>query len=112
MGTRFIATEESIAFDPFKKMVTDAKFEDLMLTNSFSGADAYYLRQSIVAAGLDPDNLATKDSMDLTGSETKVKAWKDIWSAGQGVGTGHGIETVATIVDRLDAEYQDARGMS
>ena len=71
MGTRFIATEESIAFDPFKQMVVDANFQDLMLTNSFSGADAYYLRQSIVAAGLDPDNLAAKDGMDLTGSETK-----------------------------------------
>jgi len=109
MGTRFIATEESIAFDPFKQMVVDADFHDLMLTNSFSGADAYYLRQSIVAAGLDPDNLATKDAMDLTGSETKVKAWKDIWSAGQGVGAVHEIETVAAIVDRLEAEYRDAK---
>jgi nitronate monooxygenase len=109
MGTRFIATEESIAFDPFKQMVVDADFHDLLLTNSFSGADAYYLRQSIVAAGLDPDNLAAKDGMDLTGSETKVKAWKDIWSAGQGVGAVHEIETVAVIVDRLEAEYRDAK---
>ena len=111
MGTRFIATDESIAFDPFKKMVVDAVFSDLMLTNSFSGADAYYLRQSIVAAGLDPDNLAAKDGMDLTGSETKIKAWKDIWSAGQGVGTIHEIEALATIVDRLEQEYKDAKAM-
>ena len=111
MGTRFIATEESIAFDPFKQMVVDAVFSDLMLTNSFSGADAYYLRQSIVAAGLDPDNLAAKDGMDLTGSETKIKAWKDIWSAGQGVGTIHEIEALATIVDRLEQEYKDAKAM-
>ena len=108
MGTRFIATEESIAFDPFKQMVVDSNFQDLILTNSFSGADAYYLRQSIVAAGLDPENLAAKDGMDLTGSETKVKAWKDIWSAGQGVGTVREIETVAAIVDRLESEYLDA----
>jgi len=111
MGTRFIATEESIAFDPFKQMVVDAVFSDLMLTNSFSGADAYYLRQSIVAAGLDPDNLAAKDGMDLTGSETKIKAWKDIWSAGQGVGTIHEIEALATIVDRLELEYNDAKAI-
>ena len=81
-GTRFIATEENIAFDPFKKMVVDANFEDLMLTNSFSGANACYLCQSIGAAGLDPDSLVAKDGMDLTGSGSKIKAWKDIWSAG------------------------------
>jgi len=109
MGTRFIATEESIAFDPFKQMVVESGFSDLILSNSFSGADAYYLRQSIVAAGLDPDTLVPKDGMDLTGSEKKVKAWKDIWSAGQGVGTIHKIEPVKAIVERLDAEYQEAK---
>ena len=91
--------------------VVDANFSDLILTDSYSGADAYYLRRSIVAAGLDPDNLAAKDSVDLTGSETKVKAWKDIWSAGQRVGTVHQIETLATIVDRLELEYQDDKAM-
>jgi len=109
MGTRFIATEESIAFDPFKQMVVDSDFKDLILTNSFSGADAYYLRQSIINSGLDPDNLDAKDGMDLTGSETKVKAWKDIWSAGQGVATIHEIEALAAIVDRLESEYRDAK---
>ncbi len=108
MGTRFIATEESIAFDPYKKMVVNAKYSDLILSSSFSGAHAYYLRQSIVDAGLDPDNLAAKDGMDLTGSESKVKAWKDIWSAGQGVGTVHEIEPLADIVERIDAEYREA----
>lgn len=109
MGTRFIASEESIAFDPYKKMVVESEYSDLLLTNAFSGADAYYLRSSIVAAGLDPDKLVAKEGMDLTGSETKVKAWKDIWSAGQGVGAIHDIEPVAAIVDRLEAEYRDAK---
>jgi nitronate monooxygenase len=109
MGTRFIAAEESIAFEPYKQMVVDSDFSDLILTNSFSGAHAYYLRPSIVAAGLDPDNLPRKDGMDLTGSETKVKAWKDVWSAGQGIGTVHKVEPLADIIDRIDQEYQAAR---
>ena len=109
MGSRFIATDESIAFDPFKQMVVDCDFTDLMLSNSLSGADAYYLRPSVIAAGLDPDNLPQKGGMDLTGSETKVKAWKDVWSAGQGIGTVHKVEPLADIVNRIDAEYQAAR---
>ena len=109
MGSRFIATEESIAFDPFKQMVVDCDFTDLMLSNSLSGADAYYLRPSVMAAGLDPDNLPQKGGMDLTGSETKVKAWKDVWSAGQGIGTVHKVEPLADIVNRIDTEYQAAR---
>ena len=109
MGTRFIAAKESIAFDPYKQMVVDSDFSDLILTNSFSGAHAYYLRPSIVAAGLDPDNLPKKEGMDLTGSETKIKAWKDVWSAGQGVGTVHKVEPLADIVDQIGAEYRAAR---
>lgn len=109
MGTRFIAAEESIAFDPFKQMVVESKFSDLILSNSFTGAYAYYLRPSIVAAGLDPDNLAKKGGMDLTGSESKTKAWRDIWSAGQGVGTIRKIEPVADIVAQLISEYEKAK---
>ncbi|MBT8080277.1 MAG: nitronate monooxygenase family protein [Gammaproteobacteria bacterium] len=109
MGTRFIAAKESNAFAPYKQMVVESDFSDLVLTNSFTGAHAYYLRPSIVAAGLDPDNLAAKSRMDLSGSEKEVKAWKDIWSAGQGIGTIHGIETVAEIVDELADGYEAAR---
>ena len=108
LGTRFIATEESLAVEPYKQMVVDSEFTDLVLTNSFTGAHAYYLRPSIVAAGLDPDNLTTKSAMDLSGTETKVKAWKDIWSAGQGIGTIHDVEQVAAVVDSLVAEYEAA----
>lgn len=109
MGTRFIASEESIALEPYKQMVVDSDYSDLVLTNSFSGAHAYYLRPSIVASGLDPDNLPSRNSMDLTGSETKVKAWKDVWSAGQGVGTVHKVEPLADIVDQIAADYDAAR---
>jgi nitronate monooxygenase len=108
MGTRFIAAEESIAFQPYKQMVVESRFEDLLMTNSFTGAHAYYLKPSIINAGLDPSNLPVKGKMDLSGTETKVKAWKDVWSAGQGVGTIRSVEPVATIVDRLEQEYRAA----
>jgi len=111
VGTRFIAAEESTAFDAYKQMVVDSDFTDLMMTNAFTGGNAYYLRPSIVAAGLDPDNLATKGKMDLTGSQTKIKAWKDIWSAGQGVGTVHKVEPISRIVDRMVEEYSAARNL-
>jgi nitronate monooxygenase len=106
MGTRFITAEESTAFPAYKQMVVDSNFDDLIMSNSFTGAYAYYLKPSIVAAGLDPANLPAKGKMDLTGASTKIKAWKDVWSAGQGLGTVHKIEPIADIVDRVAAEYQ------
>ncbi|MGD2127760.1 MAG: nitronate monooxygenase family protein [Lysobacterales bacterium] len=109
MGTRFITAEESIAFDHYKRMVVESSFDDLLLSNSFTGAHAYYLRPSVEAAGLDPENLPKKGRMDLTGSDRKVKAWKDVWSAGQGVGGIQAIEPIGTIVDQLEKEYQEAR---
>jgi len=109
VGTRFITAEESIAAERYKKMVVDSDFTDLVLTTA--GGNAYYLKQSIIAAGLDPDNLAAKAKMDLTGSETRAKAWKDIWSAGQGIGTIHEIEPMSKIVDRMAEEYSQARNL-
>ena len=110
VGTRFITAAESMAADPYKQMVVDSDFRDLVLSDSFTGAHAYYLRQSIEAAGLDPDKLEKSGKgMDLSGSEQKVKAWKDIWSAGQGIGTIHQVEPIATIVDRMVGEYEAAR---
>lgn len=111
MGTRFIATEESIAFPAYKQMVVDSRFEDLLLSSSFTGAHAYYLKPSIVAAGLDPASLPAKGKMDLSDNQTKVKAWKDVWSAGQGIGTIHQIEPIANIVDQLEQEYRAACAM-
>ena len=66
-------------------------------------------RGIVVAAGVDPDNLAAKGGMDLSGTQKKVKAWKDIWSAGQGIGTVHKIEQVDDVVNELEKEYQEAR---
>ena len=108
VGTPFIATIESIAFEKYKQMIVDSNFSDLVLTNSFTGADAYYLRQSIINAGLNPDTLEAKKSMNLTETNSSAKAWKDIWSAGQGVGSTTKIEPLAKIVDRLEDEYRSA----
>ena len=110
MGTRFIAAEESLAVPEYKRMVVEASCEDLILSSSFSGADAYYLRQSIERAGYDPASLQPKPGMDLAGSQARIKAWKDVWSAGQGVGLVHAIEPAAAIVATLRREYAAAAG--
>lgn len=106
VGTPFIVAEQSMAQARYKDMVVAASLEDLVLTKVFTGAEAYYLRASIIAAGLDPDNLQGKDKMDLSNTQTQVKAWKDIWSAGQGVNHIHAIESVEAIVARYEHEYR------
>jgi nitronate monooxygenase len=107
-GTPFIVAEESLASTTYREMIARASLEDLVLTKAFSGAEAWYLRESIVAAGLDPDALVGKTHMDLKNAQKQFKAWKDIWSAGQGVDTVVRTEPVAAIVDRLVAEYAAA----
>ncbi len=108
VGTPFIVAEESLASRDYKDMVVRASLEELVLTKVFTGAEAYYLRESIVAAGLDPDNLQGKDKMDLSNTQQQVKAWKNIWSAGQGVNHIHAAEPVEKIVARYAEEYRAA----
>lgn len=105
MGTRFIATKESAAVDAYKRMVVDSDFADIICTNAFTGAWANKLRPSLVAAGLDPDKLVARERFDLNRPEEEVKAWKDLWSAGHGVGSIRAIETVAEVVATLQQEY-------
>ncbi len=107
-GTPFIVAQESLAAQAYRDMVVRASLEDLVLTRTFTGADAWYLRESIVAAGLDPEALVVKDKMDWTNSQGQLKAWKNIWSAGQGVDHIHAVEPAARIVDRYAAEYAAA----
>ncbi|MGA8943057.1 MAG: nitronate monooxygenase [Thermoactinomyces sp.] len=109
MGTRFIPAVESIASDDYKKMVADATLEDVIYTDAFSGVHANYLKPSIQRAGLDPEQLEKKETMDFSAlSRTKSKLWKDIWSAGQGVGSVGRIQTIAEIVEELKQEYEEA----
>ena len=105
IGTLFIAARESLAADDYRQMVVEAGVDDLVLTKAFTGANAYYLRRSIERAGLDPDNLSGKTSMNWGQSDTQLKAWKDIWSAGQSVAAVHRVEGAGEIIARLRAEY-------
>jgi nitronate monooxygenase len=81
------------------------------MTNLFTGADAYYLKDSIINNKLDPDNLESNTSgFNVSASQDKIKAWKDIWSAGQGVGLIKNIESVESIVDKLKSEFVQGAG--
>ena len=111
IGTRFIATEEANAPAEYKEMIVDSKSADIVYTPLFTGIHGSYLRGSIVNAGLDPDNLehADKNAMDFgSGGSSKAKAWKDIWGAGQGVGSVHDIPKVNDLVLRMEKEYHEA----
>ena len=108
VGTSFIAAAESLASPRYREMVVRATLDDLVLSKALTGADAWYLRESIVAAGLDPATLTGKDAVDWSGSQGQLKAWKDIWSAGQGVGAVASVEPTAAIVARLEREYAAA----
>jgi len=106
MGTRFVATKESMAKDGFKEMIVGSKASDIVYTSAISGVNANFLRPSIVAAGLDPENLPAHTKMDMEG---EAKVWKDIWSAGQGVGSIDDVPSVAELVERLKREYAEAK---
>ncbi|MCG1055859.1 nitronate monooxygenase family protein [Mycetohabitans sp. B5] len=111
IGTRFIATREAHAAHAYKQAIVQASAADIIYTNLFTGVHGNYMRQSIVAAGLDPDNLPVSDKsqMNFGDGSSKAKAWKDIWGAGQGVGLMDDVPSVAELVARLKDEYQAAR---
>ena len=112
IGTRFIATAEANASDEYKSMLIDSRAEDILYTPLFSGVAGNYLRASVARAGLDPDNLpdAGKAAMNFgAGGKPALKAWKDIWSAGQSVSGIHEVAAVREVVDRMAAEYAAAR---
>ena len=106
MGTRFISAQESNAVDEYKSMIINSTYDDLRMTNLFTGAQAYYLKDSIIKNNLDPDNLdSNTEGFNVSASQDKIKAWKDIWSAGQGVGLIKNIESVESIVEELESEF-------
>jgi len=112
IGSPWIATEEARALDGYKQAIVDSRAEDIVYSSLFTGVHGNYLRPSIVAAGLDPDNLPESDPSKMnfgSGGNTDAKAWKDIWGSGQGIGAVTEIESVAARVERLAAEYHQAK---
>lgn len=110
MGTRFIVATESMANDDYRKMLVEATQEDIILTDAFSGVNANMLKPSIRKAGIDPEQLVRKEKIDFDAmqKETNAKAWRDIWSAGHGVGAIKQIESAGEIISRLVVEYNEA----
>ena len=111
MGTRFIATEESMAPSRYQEMVVDADSTDILYTPFFTGVPGNYLKPSIIAAGLDLDEVsgARAGGAVSLNKETKPKAWKDIWGAGQGVGAIQSALPVHELINQLVDEYQAAK---
>lgn len=106
MGTRFLATRESLAQDAYKQMVVDCDADDLIVSPAVTGTDASWLKPSLRAAGLDPDALGDAAQRDYSGGQNK--RWKDIWAAGQGLGRIDAVESTAEVVARLEREYRTA----
>jgi nitronate monooxygenase len=112
VGTRFIASNEANAPPEYKELIVASRASDIVYTSLFSGVHGNYLRGSIARMGLDPDRLpeGDKSRMDFTsGAGAKLKAWRDIWSAGQGVGAVHDVLDAAALVERMAQEYEAAR---
>lgn len=110
IGTRFIATRESAANDAYKQMIVDSTAADIVYTPLFSGVHGSYLAGSIRAAGLDPDKLPVPEAAgQYRGRADRPKTWKDIWGAGQGVGSIDDVPSVRELVDRFEAEYAEAK---
>ena len=112
IGSAFIATSEANAADAYKQMIVGSSAADIFYTNLFTGVHGNYLKPSIVAAGLDPDDLPTSDVTAMnfgSGGDSKVKAWRDVWGCGQGIGAIDHVRDAAELIEILRAEYADAK---
>jgi nitronate monooxygenase len=116
MGTKFIATHESMAPPAYKKMLVESGMDDVMLTQAFTGLDTNMLKPSMVAAGLDPSTLPPRVSHEEAakkfGSMAAVEGprrYKDIWSAGHSISGVDRIQSASELIDRTLAEYLAAR---
>lgn len=109
IGSPFIATKEAHAPAAYKQAIVDSTSDDIIYSNLFTGVHGNYLKSSIEAAGLDPNNLAVSDPSKMDFGENSAKAWRDIWGSGQGIGAIKEITSTAKLVDKFDAQYQNAR---
>ncbi|WP_433734058.1 NAD(P)H-dependent flavin oxidoreductase [Nocardia sp. CA-129566] len=111
VGSAFLSTAEAVAAVDYKQMIVESTARDIVYTNSFTGVHGNYLRGSIIAAGLDPDNLPQSDPSAMnfgSGGSSSAKVWKDIWGAGQGIGSIKENLTVADLVAVFKAQYDEA----
>ncbi|WP_020655239.1 NAD(P)H-dependent flavin oxidoreductase [Massilia niastensis] len=109
IGSRWLATRESNVSDDYREAIVTSNAADVVYTNLFTGVHGNYLKKSIVAAGLDPENLPESDKSKMSFGSGSAKAWRDIWGAGQGVGLMDDVPSVAEMVERLKREYAAAR---
>ncbi len=112
IGSPWIATTEANAVDAYKQAIVAGSADDIVYTNLFTGIHGNYLKPSIAAAGLDPDALPESDPSKMnfgSGGNAAAKAWKDIWGSGQGIGAVDAVESVAERVNKLAAQYAEAR---
>ncbi|WP_068598890.1 NAD(P)H-dependent flavin oxidoreductase [Vaginella massiliensis] len=107
MGTRFIATKEANADEEYKQIILESDIEDVVYTDGISGVNANFLKKSIEKAGIDITQEKEENFSELIGTDGH-KAWKDIWSAGQGVAGIQDVPTTADLVGRLKTEYKNA----
>lgn len=109
IGSAFIATEEARATEAYKQAIVECSSDDIVYSSLFTGVHGNYLKPSIRAAGLDPDNLPESDPSKMSFGGDAKKAWKDIWGCGQGIGAVTAVTTTAALVARLQREYDAAR---
>ena len=112
IGSAFIATEEANAEQPYKQSLVDSSADDIVLSNLFTGVHGNYLKPSIIAAGMDPDNLPESDPSKMnfgSGGNSDAKAWKDIWGCGQGIGAVKAVLSAQELVGKIEAQYNVAK---
>ncbi len=109
IGSAFIATEEARAQDAYKEMIAGSRADDIVYSNLFTGVHGNYLKGSITASGMDPDNLPESDPSAMNFGDNAAKAWKDVWGSGQGIGAINEVVPTRQMVDRMVSEYEAAR---
>jgi nitronate monooxygenase len=112
VGSAFIATKEANAPQGYKDTIVEARANDIVYSNLFTGVHGNYLRQSIVRAGLDPENLPVSDPSAMnfgSGGNQEAKAWRDIWGSGQGVGAIDAVLTAGELIAKFAEQYEDAK---
>ncbi|WP_271105602.1 NAD(P)H-dependent flavin oxidoreductase [Pseudomonas tohonis] len=109
IGSAFIACEEANATEGYKRAIVECSSDDIVYSNLFTGVHGNYLKPSILAAGLDPDNLAESDPSKMNFGSSEAKAWKDIWGCGQGIAPIDKVQKAAEYIAQLKREYAEAR---